>query len=359
MGDLTVNRSGVVVEKELANNANVFLGVQFLRFVAAFLVLIAHATLAIYERIQNTGFLVWENGAVGVKIFFVISGFVMVFTSESLRSGVGAARLFFKRRAVRIVPMYWLTTTAKLFLLLAAPSFALHSSLDWAHVFTSYFLVPHLNIENEFRPIHAVGWTLLYEAYFYATFAISLMFGFRPIVFVAIVFSLLSICGFLFPPETNSLYVFYSNPVVMLFVAGMCIAELVRRNAKVPIYCAFGLVMVFVMNFLMIEYFGGPINHWLFYSGASSVFLVGGVVFLEPVIRSFVPGIIIKLGGSSYSLYLIHPFILGLLAVIIHRMGHLNLTVILCLMCGAGVLAGVLTERLIELPMMQFLRRRM
>src|ERR1041384_6244035 len=50
----------------------------------------------------------WINtdvGAVGVDLFFVISGFIMSYTAR--RGGLREARDFMVRRLVRIYPLYW------------------------------------------------------------------------------------------------------------------------------------------------------------------------------------------------------------------------------------------------------------
>jgi peptidoglycan/LPS O-acetylase OafA/YrhL len=48
-----------------------------------------------------------EQLASGVDLFFVISGFVMVYSSRDLFAAKGAALTFFTRRVARIVPPYW------------------------------------------------------------------------------------------------------------------------------------------------------------------------------------------------------------------------------------------------------------
>jgi len=50
----------------------------------------------------------------GVDIFFIISGFVMVISSRRLVDRPGAWLIFLRHRVVRIVPLYWLLTTAKI-----------------------------------------------------------------------------------------------------------------------------------------------------------------------------------------------------------------------------------------------------
>ena len=53
----------------------------------------------------------FEVGASGVHIFFVISGFVMVYTS--IRSNLTCGS-FLKRRLIRIYPIYWVIFAAYL-----------------------------------------------------------------------------------------------------------------------------------------------------------------------------------------------------------------------------------------------------
>ena len=92
--------------------------IQALRAIAAFMVLAFHlSNLAeIAPRLQTTNFVL---GAAGVDLFFVISGFVMVYSCERLFNRPGASAQFVVQRLVRIVPLYWLATTAMV--LLCAP----------------------------------------------------------------------------------------------------------------------------------------------------------------------------------------------------------------------------------------------
>src|SRR5262249_8314784 len=101
-------------------------GIQSLRFFAAFLVVLTHSTFYASERLtQGIGF--WPDGATGVNIFFVISGFVMVVSTAKLKSVADSWKIFVKRRIIRIVPMYWLATTLKLLAMILVPSVVLHS----------------------------------------------------------------------------------------------------------------------------------------------------------------------------------------------------------------------------------------
>ena len=85
-----------------------FISVQYLRGAAAMLVLASHALL--YPLIEHDlGF--GRLGWLGVILFFVISGFIMVHASRRLFGTAGARAEFLRRRLARIVPLYWLVTT--------------------------------------------------------------------------------------------------------------------------------------------------------------------------------------------------------------------------------------------------------
>jgi peptidoglycan/LPS O-acetylase OafA/YrhL len=50
------------------------------------------------------------NLASGGDLFFVISGFIMVYSSEELFGAKAAWYTFLKRRLTRIIPIYWIAT---------------------------------------------------------------------------------------------------------------------------------------------------------------------------------------------------------------------------------------------------------
>jgi exopolysaccharide production protein ExoZ len=82
--------------------------IQALRAIAALLVFWGHAINAVHQKIEAD--FPHLYGPFGVDLFFVISGFVMVYSSERLFGQPGAPITFFVRRLARIVPLYWLAT---------------------------------------------------------------------------------------------------------------------------------------------------------------------------------------------------------------------------------------------------------
>lgn len=98
-------------------------GIQALRAVAVVFVLFSHLFRVegkyAAETILPNATLI---GVSGVDIFFVISGFIMVYVTDGKRDGLLRAIEFLYRRAVRIYPIYWVYTSLVLVLYIVAPS---------------------------------------------------------------------------------------------------------------------------------------------------------------------------------------------------------------------------------------------
>src|SRR3546814_3261 len=102
-----------------------FSSVQYLRGLAATLVVASHAFL--YPLIDEP--MVYGRwGWLGVILFFVISGFIMVVVTGD---GAFEGWLFLRRRAVRVIPMYWAATLFTAGLALLAPQLFKSMTFDW------------------------------------------------------------------------------------------------------------------------------------------------------------------------------------------------------------------------------------
>src|SRR5438105_376285 len=80
------------------------ISIQCLRGIAAFAVLLCHIG-SIEGQYTQMRFLP-EWGRHGVDLFFVISGFVMVYISNEKWGNKAAAKLFLFKRVMRIYPAY-------------------------------------------------------------------------------------------------------------------------------------------------------------------------------------------------------------------------------------------------------------
>jgi peptidoglycan/LPS O-acetylase OafA/YrhL len=87
----------------------------------------------------------------GVDLFFVISGFIMVYTCWAKFGETGATAMFLRRRIIRIVPLYWMATALAIVILI---SHGQGMSLSWV---TESFLFYPFSAQH---PVLSVGWTL-------------------------------------------------------------------------------------------------------------------------------------------------------------------------------------------------------
>jgi exopolysaccharide production protein ExoZ len=131
---------------------------------------------AFLQRVHNAGYVFQAPGfgASGVDLFFLISGFIMIYTSHAAFCRPGAPLSFLRRRAIRVVPMYWLYTTLVVLLLAFAPRLFSTVTFNWENAVASYlFLLSKIPGEG-IGTVMQTGWTLCFEAYFYVLFAIFL-----------------------------------------------------------------------------------------------------------------------------------------------------------------------------------------
>jgi peptidoglycan/LPS O-acetylase OafA/YrhL len=91
--------------------------IQYLRAIAAILVVYAHSLNFIGNgnSIQANFYYLKNFGAIGVDIFFVISGFIITYVSYNL-NGLNDFIVFIKKRFVRINPTYYFASTLALIL---------------------------------------------------------------------------------------------------------------------------------------------------------------------------------------------------------------------------------------------------
>ncbi|WP_192821895.1 acyltransferase [Rufibacter sp. LB8] len=310
-----------------------FLLLQVLRGVAVVLVVHFHAIEAqtLYLDSSNHS---WQEGfvhlktfgAVGVDLFFVISGFIIVYTSRRyLQRGAGGE--FFLKRLLRIVPLYWLVTG-----LVLVSQWALKQPVAGVEVWKSLLFFPFFDEERFIMPVLAVGWTLSFELLFYLLTALLLFSKSRHYMLWVILLLLLAISAGWWFPSPESWLVFATNPMLYEFVYGTVIGLLYLKTSQQKGFTSGlfpkRLVLVGAVGFLATllvgyEHMGflaatlsgeGAFMRALLW-GLPSAFVVAGCVFLETSQVITVPRFLLALGDASFSIYLMHTFPIKALTV--------------------------------------------
>jgi exopolysaccharide production protein ExoZ len=327
-----------------------YLGLQVLRVMAAVLVLITHSGFYASERLDRS-FQYWKTGAAGVDLFFVISGFVMVYSSVNLIGARKGWLLFSQRRIIRIVPMYWLATTIKLVLMVLAGEFVLHARFSPLDTVMSYLFLPTRNSDGLFFPLLGVGWTLNFEMLFYLLFAVALFLRASVFKFVGVILFILA-AGALFRQDNWPAFSFYLNPIVLDFFFGMLIARACLRGKHLPRGAA--VLSVFAGLLLLLVF---PVTIWhTSLAGVAAAMVIGGLVGLEAWL-TWIPGWLIYLADASYVIYLFHPLVAPAAPVVLAKLHMPYPLLSIGLSICFALLAGCFIHKLVEEPVTLRLKR--
>ena len=327
--------------------------IQVLRFIAALAVVVCHSAFYSKERL-DPGTISYNLGANGVPLFFVISGFVMMVAAEKMRSMDGAWKLFAIRRIVRIVPLYWFATSVKLFTLLAAASLVLHAEVDWFYIVKSYFFVPDINVDNDIKPLLAVGWTLLFEMFFYVIFTLALLVRVDAVRFTAPILVALAVASAFKSDTWNVALTFYADPIVLNFLWGMLTARLMQRGLLIGRSAAV-VILLFSLGYLFFPRFpeyGNAITY-----GLASFGVVYCCASLEKTINFKVPRGLVFLGAASYSIYLFHPLTSPVVPEVFKRLGIIYSVPSVLGSIFVALCVGAFMYRFVECPLTDRLNR--
>lgn len=291
--------------------------VQIMRALAALSVLVQHSFHEAQRFNPSATLNYLENWPwhIGVDVFFVISGFIMMHTAASTFGKPGATRAFMLRRLIRIVPPYWFFTT-----LMVTASLLLADRLNTArfepiHALLSYLFIPHLRpgFEDQIHPILALGWTLLYEMFFYVAFALALFLNQArglAALFAGFFALFVGAKAGLFTPGLN---VFWSDTIMFTFFLGILAWLALREDAhsrSLPILIGFAVVGI---AFGWVTGLAATQRLFQLDFPALLIFLT-----LYPLPHGSSPPrlmlALIALGDASYTLYLSHPFTVNVLS---------------------------------------------
>jgi exopolysaccharide production protein ExoZ len=334
-----------------------FVHVQHLRAVAALMVVFQHSQF-LYQKSWGGVF-----GGIGVDLFFAISGFV-IFASTM---GTFSLREYLLKRCIRIIPIYWALTVLMAILILGAPSLFSATIFRYDHFVQSLLFIPTYSPSrpNEITPLLPPGWTLNYEMYFYLVFGI-LLFLLRSrtalLAVIACLFCALVYCGAILQPK-NAMVLTYTSPKLLEFLAGVVAAYvLLYYPRNLPSLGINLLLMALGWAFLL---FVGIVDQSYPLLLVPAVFLIVYATAALDRLGAVRPHAFLKLlGDASYSIYLVHVFVLGTVKQVFIRLitvsdsSHQALAFVLtCLVLTAC--AGVLLYLCFEIPVMNCLRRKL
>lgn len=127
--------------------------IQILRMVGATLVFLEHFFDDEFSLRIHFG------GRLGVGIFFILSGFLLIYTDHENFHG------YLRKKWIRICPLYWLTTLAVFIIGQIAPRLLSRPATP-VHLIQSLLFIPYYS-DGTIYPLNPVGWTLDIEIFVY------------------------------------------------------------------------------------------------------------------------------------------------------------------------------------------------
>ena len=287
------------------------LSIQALRGIAAASVLVAHAL----EHGGIGGHAMLFTGRFAVEVFFVISGFVI-----TLAAGPAAFRPgpFLFRRVFRVAPLYWLTTVLVALTAVVLPSVFKTTVFDPVYFWKSMAFVPApMPGTNDWRPLFKLGWTLNYEMFFYALMALTFWCRnaqLRSLLLVSAMTVLVAL-SFALPPRA-SIPAYYANLNLLPFMAGVVLCELMRRDdagvARLARWWPVGLAAAVAGIAWALQYSHIDYRTWQGHLAITVAAVAVAVAALSLEAQFSRHGRFWGwLGDISYSLYLLHMFVVG------------------------------------------------
>ncbi|MEO5329756.1 MAG: acyltransferase [Magnetococcus sp. THC-1_WYH] len=312
---------------------------QILRAFAALNVVFGHiiGNAEYYNYDTSFSFTLAGWASSGVDIFFVISGFVMLFTQLEHKRSVTD---FITSRIIRIVPIYWLITTIIILTKLFIPNSFRTMVITAKKTLASYTFLSGA-IGDDY-PIVGVGWTLEWEMLFYLVFGLSLWFRTWTASLASVVFGL------------TAFAVSTSNYIVMEFVFGLFAALAYKKFLVKP---HFGIVMLSCgVIFLLVSispFIRETFENRVLLYGIPSLLIVYGVVTIEQFRSKFGE----LLGDASYCIYLLQMPLIPIFYKLVAKLDlslNNDLIAVFCLLFTA--LGGIVMHLIIEKPLTRFLK---
>ena len=337
---------------------------QALRGVAALGVVLFH--LLHFEPSYLPGIAIapvaFTVGRAGVDLFFVLSGFFVSWTTMGCPGGLAESGRFLLRRLTRIYPTYWVYC---LLLIGARALEPLRFGAD-TDVLASVLLLP-----TGKATLLLVSWTLVFEVYFYLTFAAALWLGRQAWHRLALlgfwVVGVVAARWLLSPSRADVTLDLLLSPLVLEFFAGCMAAWLTDAllragvTARVWLGVLAGGLLAVVLAFVFTDTLYAHPWWRVGAFGVGAGTLVVGCVGSERWLGRLVPRGLIILGDVSYSLYLSHLITLAVIGVVWSRTigasTPANHAAALIVATGMSVVVAVLAHRFTERPLLRGLRR--
>jgi len=341
-----------------------------LRAIAAIMVVIDHVFSRVEGLHPGTTILSESQyhllGEIGVQIFFCISGFIMVYTTNSA-GNIKASLNFLKKRIVRVYPIYIITLLAFVFVVkYYAQKYNINFWVDISseNILKRLFLMPTFTYGNGWNNILLQSWTLVYEIYFYSVFALSMcFFKQNKVPFVSSIFIvlLMFLSNSFFTQEDSHTSTYAANVIgsenLMFFIVGSMIGSVEKTGFLASVSIKNTGVFVLSAIFLISSSFIW--RGYLTVHGVNLAIVALLILSTKTEIenkRKFNRSVV-YLGAASYSIYLIHIFMF--ISAPFFNIYNIQNNLYCLIMVAVAVAMGCVFHSAIEKPITKILNTKL
>lgn len=344
-----------------ASHRNELISVQWLRGIAAMMVIVYHIEdiarlLRPFEGFHSPWVLV---GYSAPDLFFVISGFIMCYVTFGMPF---SPRRWLLSRFIRIWPLYIAFTFLAFCAWIYNPDLTMGSGPHtWGSILKSFLILP-----QEGLPMVFVGWTVEHEIVFYfLVFCVALKGKPEALLWVLGLLSAVGAARWLLRDDYPWM-TFWDWHFLSLYMIQFLIGALIfqfrdglrRVGTLFPILLG---LLLFVSGGALVT--TSPLNaetlpRVILFGVAYGAILLGAVNkeygLREAVGDAYLPArrpFLVTVGDASYSVYLAHPFILSICGKVLGALDPgvplalIGVAIMSVLTVGGGILIHVLVER--------------
>lgn len=282
------------------------------------MVIIAHANIMLGKDIFG-GWLI--PGIYGVDFFFVLSGFIIMYTTKKNISNPSALNDYIRKRFIRVYPVYFVYTIIALavnylFYIISGKGLVYWIGMNFKSILKTITLYP-VSFDRVVMPVNPVAWTLTYEVLFYSLFALLIFIKRKEILVVVPVVWVccIAVVNLGWVDVKNVLLQVMTATRNLEFMIGCLMGYYMPRDRtstnKVLLYAVLScgivaLVFSWVNAANEFKYF--PLVDWVVF-GIPYAMIIFSVTRMEVgfgEVKNKAINFLVYLGDASYSIYLVH-----------------------------------------------------
>lgn len=352
---------------------NYFSNLNGVRCIAASMVIISHIELGkSYFGIANKFESLKHLGALGVSLFFVLSGFLITFLllEEKSKNGQINIKFFYLRRILRIWPLYFLIVILSIFILphikwFDIPNFSLDldSNFEFIKVIVLFlFFLTNILISIKLVPFATQTWSIGTEEQFYLIWPLIINRTEKlEKLFILIIFfyNLLNVVirnSIFSEIKYFSLFQNYISLIQLDSLAfGALGACLLFKKSKIlsRIINNFSFFFFLLLLIIGVIFYSHIIYFRSIFTAICFVVIILNLVRNEMLTNVLENKFFFKMGEISYGLYMYHQIIIAMCINVLLKYDKFNNSLLYIFTFAITILISILSYKFLEKPFIQ------